>query len=131
MWKTPPINKYKLNTDDSDLHNLEKIGRGGILRDDQGVLIYAFALPFGEGTNNQADVEANSTVDLLAKQSQHQDIEQRYYTPHQLPQTQEAEKDKATSLINNNLFQNTNTINIKDRHCTFITEGLSISNEID
>ncbi|WMV41203.1 hypothetical protein MTR67_034588 [Solanum verrucosum] len=95
MWKTPPINKYKLNTDGGALHNPEKIGGGGILRDDQGVIIYAFVVPFGEGTNNQAEVqaasyglnwEANSTADLLAKHSHQQDIEQHYYTSHQLPQ---------------------------------------------
>ncbi|WMV41212.1 hypothetical protein MTR67_034597 [Solanum verrucosum] len=58
MWKTPPTNKYKLNTDGSALHNSEKIGGRGILRDDQGVIIYAFVVPFGEGTNNQAEVHA-------------------------------------------------------------------------
>ncbi|WMV08266.1 hypothetical protein MTR67_001651 [Solanum verrucosum] len=58
MWKTPPTNKYKLNTDGSALHNPGKIGGGGILRDDQGVIIYAFVFPFGEGTNNQAEVQA-------------------------------------------------------------------------
>jgi len=58
MWKTPPINKYKLNTDGSALHNPGKIGGGGILRDDQGVIIYAFAIRFGEGTNNQVEVQA-------------------------------------------------------------------------
>ncbi|KAH0695103.1 hypothetical protein KY285_022200 [Solanum tuberosum] len=58
MWKTPPTNKYKLNTDGSALHNPGKIGGGGILRDDQGVIIYAFAVPFGEGTNNQVEVQA-------------------------------------------------------------------------
>ncbi|XP_049378369.1 uncharacterized protein LOC125843198 [Solanum stenotomum] len=58
MWKTPPINKYKLNTDGSALHNPGKIGGGGILRDDQGVIIYAFVVPFGEGTNNQAEMQA-------------------------------------------------------------------------
>ncbi|WMV30187.1 hypothetical protein MTR67_023572 [Solanum verrucosum] len=95
MWKTPPMNKYKLNTDGSALQNPGKIGGGGILRDDQGVSIYAFVVPFGEGTNNQAEVsipwrmhrEANSIADLLAKHSHQQDIEQHYYTPYQLPQT--------------------------------------------
>ncbi|KAH0689098.1 hypothetical protein KY289_016456 [Solanum tuberosum] len=54
MWKTPPPNRYKLNTDGSALHNPGKIGGGGILRDEQGIIIFAFAIPLGEGTNNQA-----------------------------------------------------------------------------
>ncbi|WMV50118.1 hypothetical protein MTR67_043503 [Solanum verrucosum] len=87
-WKTPPCNKYKLNTDGSALYNPEKIGGGGILRDDQGSLVYAFVVPLGEGTNNQAEIqcvhtyrEANRPADLLAKHSHQQDI-----TDHQLPQ---------------------------------------------
>ncbi|WMV50073.1 hypothetical protein MTR67_043458, partial [Solanum verrucosum] len=58
MWKTPPPSKYKLNTDGSALYNPGKIGGGGILRDDRGYIIYAFAIPFGEGTNDQAEVQA-------------------------------------------------------------------------
>ncbi|KAH0696196.1 hypothetical protein KY289_013678 [Solanum tuberosum] len=92
MWKTPPRTRYKLNTDGSALHNPGKIGGGGILRDYQGNIVYAFAVPFGEGTNNQAEVqcvhtyrEANGTADLLAKHSHQQNIVQNYYTHHQLP----------------------------------------------
>ncbi|WMV45633.1 hypothetical protein MTR67_039018 [Solanum verrucosum] len=59
-WKTPPPSSYKLNTDGSALHNPGKIGGGGILRDEQGKIIYAFALPLGEGTNNQAEIQAAS-----------------------------------------------------------------------
>lgn len=58
MWKTPPRTTYKLNMDGSALHNSGKIRRGGILRDDQGSIVYVFAVPFGEGTNNQAEVQA-------------------------------------------------------------------------
>jgi len=58
IWKTPPIARYKLNTDGSALHNPGKIGGGSILRDSNGVIIYAFAIPLGEGTNNQAEVQA-------------------------------------------------------------------------
>ncbi|WMV50649.1 hypothetical protein MTR67_044034 [Solanum verrucosum] len=58
MWKTPPCNRYKFNTDGSVLQNPGKIGGEGILRDDQGVIVYAFAVPLGEGTNNQAEVQA-------------------------------------------------------------------------
>ncbi|KAK4706649.1 hypothetical protein R3W88_033781 [Solanum pinnatisectum] len=61
IWKTPPTSRYKLNTDGSTLHNLGKIGGGGsILRDDNGNIIYAFAIPLGGGTNNQAEVQATS-----------------------------------------------------------------------
>jgi len=42
------------------LHNPGKIGGGGILRDEQGEIIYAFAIPLGEGTNNQAEIQAAS-----------------------------------------------------------------------
>ena len=35
-----------------------KIGGGGILRDHQGKLIYAFSVPFGFGTNNLAELQA-------------------------------------------------------------------------
>ncbi|WMV30199.1 hypothetical protein MTR67_023584 [Solanum verrucosum] len=58
IWKTPPPNSYKLNTDGSALQNPGKIGGGGILRDEQGKITYAFALPLGEGTNNQAEIQA-------------------------------------------------------------------------
>ncbi|KAK4729620.1 hypothetical protein R3W88_022608 [Solanum pinnatisectum] len=58
VWKTPHTNRYKLNTDGSALHNPGKIGGGGILRNEHGEMIYAFAIPLGEGTNNQAEVQA-------------------------------------------------------------------------
>lgn len=35
-----------------------KIVAGGIIRDHNGDLIYAYATPSGQGTNNQAEVEA-------------------------------------------------------------------------
>ncbi|KAK4706537.1 hypothetical protein R3W88_033904 [Solanum pinnatisectum] len=61
IWKSPPSTRYKLNTDGSALHNPGKIGGGGILRNEHGDMIYAFAIPLGEGTNNQAEVQATST----------------------------------------------------------------------
>ncbi|WMV45641.1 hypothetical protein MTR67_039026 [Solanum verrucosum] len=48
--KTPPPSRYKLNTDGSALHNPRKIGGGGILRDEQGEIIYAFAIPLERPT---------------------------------------------------------------------------------
>ena len=38
--------------------NTLKIGGGGILRNDYGNIIYVFSNPFGEGSNNQAKVQA-------------------------------------------------------------------------
>jgi len=40
------------------LSNPGRIGAGGILRDQNGEMILAFATPLGEGTNNQAELEA-------------------------------------------------------------------------
>lgn len=40
IWKIPPTTKYNLNTD--------------------GKIIYAFAIPHGEGINNTAEVQAAS-----------------------------------------------------------------------
>lgn len=57
-WTKPPTDTHKLNTDGSALTNPGKIGGGGILRDAQGNLIYAFAVPLGNGTNNQAEIQA-------------------------------------------------------------------------
>lgn len=50
----------KLNTDGSALDNPRKIGGGGILRDYQGKMIYAFVIPLGIGTNNQAEIQATT-----------------------------------------------------------------------
>ncbi|KAK4707380.1 hypothetical protein R3W88_033069 [Solanum pinnatisectum] len=61
IWKSPSFTRYKLNTDGSALHNPGKIGgEGGILRNKHGDMIYAFAIPLGQGTNNQAKVQADS-----------------------------------------------------------------------
>ncbi|WMV41201.1 hypothetical protein MTR67_034586 [Solanum verrucosum] len=57
-WFKPPTNVVKINSDGSALDNPGKIGAGGIVRDAQGDLIYAYATPLGHGTNNQADIEA-------------------------------------------------------------------------
>ena len=54
-WNKPQEGKYKFNTDGSALQDSGKIGGGGILRDHQGKLIYAFSFPFGFGTNNMTD----------------------------------------------------------------------------
>ena len=57
-WNKPNLGNYKLNTDGSALQNSNKIGGGGILRDHQGKIVYAFSIPFGFGTNNIAEIKA-------------------------------------------------------------------------
>ncbi|KAK4723862.1 hypothetical protein R3W88_026641 [Solanum pinnatisectum] len=57
-WEKPPPNTYKLNTDGSALTNPGRIGGGGIIRDDFGNLVYAFAVPLGTGTNSLAEIQA-------------------------------------------------------------------------
>ncbi|KAK6780041.1 hypothetical protein RDI58_022225 [Solanum bulbocastanum] len=57
-WIKPPDTWVKLNTDGSALNNPGNIGAGGILRNQNGDLLFAFSAPLGEGTNNQAEVEA-------------------------------------------------------------------------
>ncbi|KAG5585275.1 hypothetical protein H5410_045709, partial [Solanum commersonii] len=52
-WDKPTMGVYKLNTDGSALTNPGKIGGGGILRDGQGNLVYAYAIPLGFGTKEQ------------------------------------------------------------------------------
>ncbi|KAK6780036.1 hypothetical protein RDI58_022220 [Solanum bulbocastanum] len=58
MWRRPPKNWVKLNTDGSALDNPGKLGAGGIIRDHRGEIILAFSTPMGEGTNNQAEIGA-------------------------------------------------------------------------
>lgn len=58
-WKAPTTTRYKLNTNGSALSNLEKIGGGGILRNQYGNIIYAFAIPLEEGINNQEELQAD------------------------------------------------------------------------
>ena len=57
-WNKPRLGTYKLNTDGSALQNSGKIGGGGILRDHQGKILYAFSLPFGVCTNNTTEIKA-------------------------------------------------------------------------
>ena len=57
-WIKPTLGSYKLNTDGSCLQETGKIGGGGILRDHQGSIIFAFTSPFGFGTNNIEELKA-------------------------------------------------------------------------
>ncbi|XP_015164021.1 uncharacterized protein [Solanum tuberosum] len=54
----PPNVLFKLNANGSALDNPGSIGAGGILRNSNGDLIFAYYVPLGHGTNNQAEVEA-------------------------------------------------------------------------
>ena len=47
-----------MNTDGGALSNPGRLGDGGILRDNHGRLVMAFATPMGEGTKNKAEFEA-------------------------------------------------------------------------
>ncbi|XP_015160335.1 uncharacterized protein [Solanum tuberosum] len=62
VWRSfadaPPARWVKINTDGSALSNPGRIGAGGILRDQMGAMLLAFATPLGEGTNNQAEIGA-------------------------------------------------------------------------
>ncbi|KAH0644882.1 hypothetical protein KY290_026149 [Solanum tuberosum] len=64
-WTKSPTNILKLNTDGSALRNPSKIG-GGILRDSNGEMVYAFIIPLGIGTNNQAETQAATHGKLAA-----------------------------------------------------------------
>ncbi|XP_055835240.1 uncharacterized protein LOC129903721 [Solanum dulcamara] len=57
-WSKPTDHLVKLNTDGSALTNPDNIGGGGILRNASGDLMFAYAIPLGSGTNNQAEIKA-------------------------------------------------------------------------
>ncbi|WMV46844.1 hypothetical protein MTR67_040229 [Solanum verrucosum] len=55
QWNKPQNQWIKLNANGSALSNTGRIEVGGILRNSTGELIMAYAVPLGEGTNNQAE----------------------------------------------------------------------------
>lgn len=57
-WVKLPPSLVKFNTNGSDLYNFRRIGASGIFKDSKGNLIYAFGTPLGEGSNNQAKIQA-------------------------------------------------------------------------
>ncbi|XP_055826362.1 uncharacterized protein LOC129894731 [Solanum dulcamara] len=57
-WSKPTDHLVKLNTDGSALTNPDNIGGGGILRNASCDLMFAYAIPLGSGTNNQAEIKA-------------------------------------------------------------------------
>ncbi|KAH0689330.1 hypothetical protein KY289_016688 [Solanum tuberosum] len=48
----------KLNTDGSFIHSTEKAGIGGILRDEEGDIIFAFSIPVQSNSSNMAEALA-------------------------------------------------------------------------
>lgn len=58
MWNKPPHHIYNLHTGGSALENPGRIDSGGILRDSNGDMIYAYATPLRIGTNNQDKIQA-------------------------------------------------------------------------
>lgn len=57
-WHPPESAIMKLNTDRSALSNPCRIGGGGILRNYQGDMIFAFLIPMGFGSNNNVELQA-------------------------------------------------------------------------
>ena len=55
-WEKSNLPLLKLNTDGCALNNPGKIGGGGIVIYHKGNMIYAFIIPQGIGTNNQAEI---------------------------------------------------------------------------
>jgi len=55
-WIKPQQGKYKLNTDGSSSPGAS--GTGGLLRDANDNLIFAFSVDFGVGSNNAAELRA-------------------------------------------------------------------------
>ncbi|XP_055824484.1 uncharacterized protein LOC129893019 [Solanum dulcamara] len=66
-WSKPTDHLVKLNTDGSALTNPGNIGGGGILRNASCDLMFAYAIPLGSGTNNQAEVILEVDSQLLLK----------------------------------------------------------------
>ena len=57
-WQKPAHGWFKLNTDGSSLGNPGCSGVGGIIRNDRGLMVYAFNSSIGIGTSNRAELLA-------------------------------------------------------------------------
>lgn len=57
QWIKPHYRWVKLNTYGGALNNSGRIGARGIIRNTLGNLIFAYKVPLGEATNNQAKVK--------------------------------------------------------------------------
>ncbi|XP_042983381.1 uncharacterized protein LOC122312796 [Carya illinoinensis] len=67
-WATPSLGRFKLNIDGNNLGNPGEGGGGGILRDNTGMLRFAFTEYFGHCTNNEAKLRGVLEGLLLCKQ---------------------------------------------------------------
>lgn len=56
-WLKPASQWVKLNSDGSSLTD-GSMGAGGIIRNNEGKFLFAYATPLGDGSNNKAEVEA-------------------------------------------------------------------------
>ncbi|CAI9758516.1 unnamed protein product [Fraxinus pennsylvanica] len=59
-WKKPMVGRAKLNIDGSSLGNPGQAGGGGggVIRNDKGMVLAAFATNFGIASNNEAELRA-------------------------------------------------------------------------
>ncbi|KAH0655392.1 hypothetical protein KY285_030274 [Solanum tuberosum] len=65
-WIKPPNQWVKINTDGTALSNPGRTGAGGILRDQDGEMLIAFATPLGEGYRNVLlEVDSQLLVDWI------------------------------------------------------------------
>ncbi|WMV20142.1 hypothetical protein MTR67_013527, partial [Solanum verrucosum] len=55
-WLKPPRNFIKLNSDGSCVQG--SCGGGGLIRDNQGNMMFAYSLGLGQGTSNMAEARA-------------------------------------------------------------------------
>jgi len=57
-WQPPPKGFLKYNIDGASKGNPGNAGYGGVLRDDEGNIIFIFHYHLGRSTNNMAEVMA-------------------------------------------------------------------------
>ncbi|XP_058068464.1 uncharacterized protein LOC131217545 [Magnolia sinica] len=57
-WKLPRLGWAKLNLEGSTCGNLGVLGGGGLCRNLEGNILFVFAMGFGEGSSNRAELRA-------------------------------------------------------------------------
>jgi len=58
FWHPPPKGYLKYNIDGASKGNLGTAGYGGVLRDEEGCIIFIFHSYLGKATNNMAELMA-------------------------------------------------------------------------